>query len=149
MFTNFCSWKTLRAVSREFLLHAFSWINFLHAPENLRRYSQVKVHHRRVANNMNNIRLIMHKSEHEEKFLSIFNSTTQRCAKYLNFSDWKSFLFATGVNEIGSAPWAANISANFRKFKTAPMGYSGAWLKLIHEKNLKSKISLNVHFLFD
>jgi hypothetical protein len=27
------------------------------------------------------------------------------------------------------------------KFKTALIGYSGAWGKLIHEKNLKSKIS--------
>ncbi len=36
----------------------------------------------------------------------------------------------------------ANISVNFaKKFKTAPMEYLGAWGTLIHEKNLKSKIS--------
>jgi hypothetical protein len=29
----------------------------------------------------------------------------------------------------------------FEKIKTTVMGYSGAWGKLIHEKNLKLKIS--------
>ncbi len=38
-------------------------------------------------------------------------------------------------------PWAANISANFRKkFETALMVYSGAWGKMIHEKHQKLKI---------
>jgi hypothetical protein len=42
---------------------------------------------------------------------------------------------------------ASNVSSNFlKKFKTALMGYQGAWGKLIHEKNLKSKISW--HYLF-
>ncbi len=32
-----------------------------------------------------------------------------------NFSDWRFFAFATGVNDTSGALWAANISANFRK----------------------------------
>jgi hypothetical protein len=56
------------------------------------------------------------------------------------FSDWRFFLFATGVND--GAPWAANInfiSVNFqKKIETSQLGYSGAWGKLIHERNLKS-----------
>jgi hypothetical protein len=52
------------------------------------------------------------------------------------------FAFATGVINTGGKPWAENISANFRKkFETNLMVYSGAWAKLIHEKNQKSKIS--------
>jgi hypothetical protein len=36
----------------------------------------------------------------------------------------------------------ANISGNFsKKFEIAQKVYSGAWGKLIHEKNQKSKIS--------
>ncbi len=38
------------------------------------------------------------------------------------------FPFATGVNDTGGAPEAANISVNFRKkFEKALMVYSGAW----------------------
>ncbi len=33
-----------------------------------------------------------------------------------------------------------------KKIEAALMGYSGAWGKLIHEKNLKSKISWHCHF---
>ncbi len=33
-----------------------------------------------------------------------------------------------------------------KKFETALIGYSGAWGKLIHEKNLKSKISVHCPF---
>ncbi len=50
--------------------------------------------------------------------------------------------FATSVVDTGGQPWAANISANFqKKFETALMVYSGAWGKLIDEKNQKQKIS--------
>jgi hypothetical protein len=50
--------------------------------------------------------------------------------------------FAAGVVDTGGQPRDANISANFRKkFETALMVYSGAWGKLIHEKNQKQKIS--------
>jgi hypothetical protein len=38
----------------------------------------------------------------------------------------KIFLFATGVNNSGGAPLAANISEIFEKFNTALKGYSGA-----------------------
>jgi hypothetical protein len=51
--------------------------------------------------------------------------------------------FAAGVADTGGQPWAANISANFefsKKFETALMVYSGAWGKLINEKNQKQKI---------
>ncbi len=41
-----------------------------------------------------------------------------------NFSDWRFFPFATGVNDTdtGGAPWVANISANFRKIWNGPNG---------------------------
>jgi hypothetical protein len=49
--------------------------------------------------------------------------------------------FATGVNN-SDGKFAAGVNANFRKkFETALMVYSGAWGKLIHEKNQESKIS--------
>ncbi len=55
--------------------------------------------------------------------------------------------FATGVVDTGGQPWAANISANFRKkFETAQMVYLGAWGKLLHEKNHKQKISWHCPF---
>jgi hypothetical protein len=47
--------------------------------------------------------------------------------------------FATGVVDNGDAPSLANISE--KKFETVLMGYSVAGGKLIHEKNLKQKIS--------
>ncbi len=45
------------------------------------------------------------------------NSTIQRCPNKIikNFSDRRFFSFANGVNDNGSEPWSANISANFRK----------------------------------
>jgi hypothetical protein len=45
------------------------------------------------------------------------------------------------INDTGGAPWAANISANFRekKIETALIGYSEAWVKLIHEKTWRRK----------
>ncbi len=57
--------------------------------------------------------------------------------KPLKITLWsiRFFPFATGVVDIGGAPWAANISANFRKkFEMAVMVYSDVWGKLIHEK---------------
>ncbi len=59
----------------------------------------------------------------------------------------EDFSFATGVNETGGQPWAANIYANFRKkFETVLIGYSGAGGKLIHEKNQEQKISWHCPF---
>ncbi len=46
----------------------------------------------------------------KEKINLYVNSPNPRCPKK-NFSDWNFFSFATG----GGAPWAANISAIFRK----------------------------------
>ena len=55
--------------------------------------------------------------------------------------------FASGVVDTGGQPWAANISENFlKKFETALKVYSGAWGKLIHEKNHKQKISWHCPF---
>ncbi len=50
--------------------------------------------------------------------------------------------FAAGVVDTGGAPGLANISANFRKkIEVTPKLFSGAWGKMIHEKNLKQQIS--------
>jgi hypothetical protein len=55
--------------------------------------------------------------------------------------------FATGVNDTGGTPSASNISVNFRKIRNGPNGIkSGAWEKLIHVENLKSKISWHCPF---
>ncbi len=54
---------------------------------------------------------------------------------------------AAGVVGTGSQPWSANISANFRKkFEMALTVYSGAWGKMIHDKNQKQKISWHCPF---
>jgi hypothetical protein len=51
-------------------------------------------------------------------------------------------LFALGVVDTGGAPSLANIYANFRKkFEITLMLFSEALRKMIHEKNLKQKIS--------
>jgi hypothetical protein len=50
-------------------------------------------------------------------------------------------LVDTGGNDTGGALWLANVSANFEKFEMILMLFSGAWGKVIHEKNLKQKIS--------
>ncbi len=44
--------------------------------------------------------------------------------------------FVTGVLDTRGAPLIVNISANFRKkFEMTLMLFSGAWGKMIHEKN--------------
>ena len=61
--------------------------------------------------------------------------------------DIRELMFITGVNDTGDKQLFANISANFRKkLKMAPMEYLEAWGTLIHEKNLKSKISCQTPF---
>ncbi len=48
--------------------------------------------------------------------------------------------FAAGVVDTGGQPWAANISANFRKKSKRPKWYTqGLWGKLLHDKNQKQK----------
>ncbi len=85
----------------------------------------------------------------KKKMYLYVNSTTQSCPSKI----FNSFLIedffpnAIGVTDSGGAPLAANISTNFRKkFETALVGYSEASGKLIHEKNLKSKISWHCPF---
>jgi hypothetical protein len=55
--------------------------------------------------------------------------------------------FAAGVVDTGGAPGPANISRKFRKkFEITYMLFSGAWRKMIHEKNQKLKISSHCPF---
>jgi hypothetical protein len=55
--------------------------------------------------------------------------------KNLNFSDWRSFSFTTGVDDTGGAPWAANISTNFRK--NSKQCAEGNWfIKKLEVENL-------------
>jgi hypothetical protein len=56
-----------------------------------------------------------------------------------NFATSSSSVVDTGVNETGSK-FPAVLREFSKKFETALMVYSGAWGKLIHEKNQKSKI---------
>ncbi len=58
-----------------------------------------------------------------------------------NFYDWRFFPLATGVNHTGGATCCKYLREFSKKFAIAPMVFSGAGEKLIHEKNQKSKIS--------
>jgi hypothetical protein len=49
--------------------------------------------------------------------------------------------FSPGVVDTGGAPGLANISEFSKKFEMILMSLSGAWGKVIHEKNRKQKIS--------
>ncbi len=131
-------------VSRDFLLQVFFMNHLPQAPdniiriisnffENLRRYLQVKVHHRCQRHR----RQICHRchwhrwqimgtisgcSRHlkvnlKAKIYIYVSSTTQRWPNNIIkvFYDWRFFPFATGVVDTGGKPWAANISANFLK----------------------------------
>jgi len=49
--------------------------------------------------------------------------------------------FATGVADDSGAPSLANISTNFNFRNNSIRLFSWAWGKMIHEKNLKQKIS--------
>ncbi len=49
--------------------------------------------------------------------------------------------FAAGVVDTGGAPRLANICEFSKKFEITLMLFSGAWGKVIHENNLKQKIS--------
>ncbi len=52
-----------------------------------------------------------------------------------------------GINDNGNKHKVVNSYTKFFfKFEMAPKGYSGSWRKLIHEKNLKSKISCQTPF---
>jgi hypothetical protein len=72
----------------------------------------------------------------KEKIFQYVNFTSQRCPnKIIEAFLIEDFFYLPPVCNIGGAPSAANISANFPKnLKTSLMGHSGAWGKLIHEK---------------
>jgi hypothetical protein len=53
--------------------------------------------------------------------------------------------FATGVNDTGGAPCTLHRKFS-KKFDMTLMLFSGAWEKVIHEKNLKQKISRHCPF---
>ena len=68
---------------------------------------------------------------------------------FLNFSDWRFFSFATGVNDTGGQPWSANISANFRKnskrSKWDTLGLGGNWLmKKTRSKKSPDTVPLSI-----
>ncbi len=140
--------KDLKGQCHEiFCFRFFSWITFPQAPDNnnriisnffknSRRYSQVKVHHRCQRHRWQ----ICHRCQwHRWQISAGINVTGGKFATGINDT--------TGVVDTGGKPWAANISANFRKkFETVLMEYSGAGGKLIHEKNQKQKISWHCPF---
>jgi hypothetical protein len=135
-------------VSLDFLLLVFLWISFPPAPEyrvrtisnffkNARLYSQVKVHQRyqrhrqqilpqfywyrwQTIGTISGCRYL--KVNLKAKIYIYVNSTIQRCPnkiiKIFLIEDF--FSFAAGVNDTGGQPWAANISANFRKNSKRP-----------------------------
>ncbi len=159
-------------MSRDFLLQVFSWIIFRQTPENnilvisnffknLRRYSQVKIHHRyqrHLATDINDTggkfchlyllvllipvanchryqlhRLqICHRYQHQQ-----ISGTISDCWHLKDFS-----ICHRCQGHWWCTFWAVNISVNFWKKRNGPNGilYSGTWGKLIHEKKLKSKI---------
>ncbi len=114
-----------------FCFRFLSWITFPQAPdnniriisnffENSRRYSQVKVHRRcqqhrwQIIGTISGCRHL--KVNLKAKIYKYVSSTTQRWPnKIIKIFLIEDFLFATGVVDTGGKPWAANISANFRK----------------------------------
>jgi hypothetical protein len=48
--------------------------------------------------------------------------------------------FTTSVVDTSDAPCLANISENLKKIEMTLMLFSGAWGKMIQEKNMKQKI---------
>ncbi len=76
---------------------------------------------------------------HFKVFLYV-NSTTQRCP-------FKTFRKFFSICHPCQWHWWCTLGENIsKKCQTAIMGYSGAWGKPIHEKNLKSKISWHCPF---
>ncbi len=61
--------------------------------------------------------------------------------------DIRKARFTTGINDTSVVHLEMRISPrSFEKIETALMGYSESWKKLIHGKNLKSKISWHCSF---
>jgi hypothetical protein len=69
-----------------------------------------------------------------------------------NFSDWRFFPFATGASGTGGAPWAANISENFRKNSKRLLCYNkglgGTWfMKKTRSKKSRDTVPLMGYIL--
>jgi hypothetical protein len=88
-------------------------------------------------------------------FISGVNDTDEKREKILKFffSSYfvESFTLSTtpaiNLSPVSLTPLNREYLRAFsKKFKTAPMEYLGAWGTLIHEKNLKSKISCQTPF---
>ncbi len=143
-------WHENFAEREIFCFRFFSWLIFPQAPENnirvisnffenSRRYSQMKVRHRYLQYQwqichqcqLHQWQLFFHRYQrHRRQILP-------RTAGVIDSGD----KFAIGVNDTG-AKFLPPVSTTFmKKFETALMVYSEAWGKLIHKKNLKSKIS--------
>ncbi len=77
------------------------------------------------------------------------NSTTQRCPnKIIKIFQLEGFFpFAAGVNDTGGKPWAANISANFRKNSKRPEWYNQKLGRNWFKKKTRSKKLLLVFFM--
>ncbi len=96
----------------------------------------------------NSIRLLHFKVNLKEKNYLYNNSTTQRLKKIILIFWLKLFPFATGVNNTGGAPWAANISKNFRKNLKRPrwrtQGLGGNWfMKKTSSRKSRGTVPLN------
>ncbi len=75
-----------------------------------------------------------------KKFIYMLTQLTKGVPKKLLKPLWlKMFSFATGVNDTGDAPLAANISMKFWKNSMTWMVSSRAWGKLIHDKTCSRK----------
>ncbi len=135
--------------------------------ENSWRYSQVKVHHRYqwhrghilppvslvllipVAKYGKNIRLL---KVNLKAWIYIYvNSTTQRCPNKIikKISDWRLFPFATGVNDTGGAPWAANLREFLEKIWNSRNGMlrwkGGNWfMKKTRSRKSRGTVPLNI-----
>jgi hypothetical protein len=100
----------------------------------------------KAANNWNNIRLLT--VNLKKKFYPNVNSTTQRYPnKIIKTFLIEDFLHLPPVLTTLVVHLELRLSPKFsKKFETALMRYSGVWVKLIHEKNTKSKISWHCPF---
>ncbi len=72
------------------------------------------------------------------KFATGINNTSGTAAKFAAGVPDTGGKFATGVFDTGSLRTSPHI---FKKFERTLMLFSGAWRRLIHEENLKQKIS--------
>jgi hypothetical protein len=95
---------------------------------------------------LNNLSVVSLTQRHRRKILGFL--VISLCQEYIFFAGVVDTAeqFIAGVVDTGDKYSFANISANFRKIQNGPTEYLGAWGTLIHEKNLKSKISCQTPF---